>query len=461
MKRRILCCLLLLIGAGLYAQPTLSPGDFLAVVRKFHPVSRQAAISVSIARADVLSARGAFDPRLEHSSARKEFDGLLYYDHRISELTIPTWYGVELVGGIESLSGERTSTPDTKGNTSYIGFSIPIAKGLLMDERRASLQAAKAMQQMALQEQETILNDLLYDAAAAYWDWWQQYHAESLYRQAVANARQRFSWVKRAYETGERPAIDTVEALAQLQSIEIRASELQLALAKARLELSSFLWGTNGEAYLLPEQVIPVMDSLDQQKNMELSSLLQQLPFHPKLQQYRFQLEALQVDKKLKFQSLLPSVNLKYRQLNESHNIGKAFATPWLQNNYRYGVSVALPLRLSEGRGGYEAAKLKLQQAEWKRTNEQLQLRIKLQQRYADWLQVQQQVALQERALQSYNTLLKGEAVLFQNGESSLFLVNAREMKALEAEQKLIELRSKEAQSEAGVLWAAGVLPRR
>src|SRR5688572_9024429 len=132
------------------AQQTLSLEEYLAVVKKYHPVSRQAALGVDIAKAEVTSARGNFDPQFQNTLNKKEFQGLLYYDQQISELKIPTWYGIDLVAGLESLSGERTSTPETKGNSSYVGFSVPVAKGLVMDGRRAALQQAKIFQQLSV-----------------------------------------------------------------------------------------------------------------------------------------------------------------------------------------------------------------------------------------------------------------------------------------------------------------------
>ena len=49
--------------------------DLVAVIVKFHPVVKQAAINVKIAKVDILSARGSFDPQLTTESARKEFGG--------------------------------------------------------------------------------------------------------------------------------------------------------------------------------------------------------------------------------------------------------------------------------------------------------------------------------------------------------------------------------------------------
>ena len=458
MRTLLFSIVLLFSGLAASSQQTLTMEEFLVLVKKYHPIAKQASLGVEIAKAEVTSARGGFDPTFQNSISRKELDGLLYYDHQISEVKVPTWYGVDVVAGIESLTGQRTSDPDTKGNSSYLGFSVPVAKGLLMDARRAALQQAKIFQQLSVQEQRTIINNLLFEAAKAYWMWWQQYQVQVLFGQAIKNAEQRFRLVKTAFQIGERPAIDTIEALAQLQSFQIRASELQLEVSNTQLDVNVFLWQENGEAYSLPQAVTPQQQMPALLENMQMDKLLQNVQLHPDLQQYRFKLEALQVEKRLKFQSLLPSVYLKYNQLNKSHSLQKSFSTPWLENNFRYGVAVSIPLRLSEGRGQYRKAKLKIEQTELEQLNKQVLLQTKLQQYYNEWRGLRQQIALQQQAIQSYSALQRGEEVKFTNGESSLFLVNSRELKTLEAQQKLIELQGKEQKAVASALWAAGTM---
>ena len=53
---------------------------------------------------------------------------------------------------------------------------------------------------------------------------------------------------------------------------------------------------------------------------------------------------------------------------------------------------------------------------------------------------------------------LKNETLRFNNGESSLFLVNTRENKVLEMQQKIIELQVKLLKAKYSLDWAAGFL---
>ena len=246
--------------------------------------------------------------------------------------------------------------------------------------------------------------------------------------------------------------------LNQLQSFQVRQQEIEVGVSNTQLDVSVFLWQQNGEAYTLPQTVTPQQTVPTLFDNMPPERLLELVLLHPELQQYRFKLEGLQVEKRLKFQSLLPAVYVKYNQLTRSHDIHKTFNTPWLENNYRFGVSIAVPLRFSEGRGEYRKAKLKIEQTEWQQINKRITLQTKLRQYYNEWQQLQQQIRLQQQAIASYVQLQRGEEIRFQNGESSLFLVNSRELKTLEAREKLLDLQSKEQKARASVWWAAGTM---
>jgi len=58
----------------------------------------------------------------------------------------------------------------------------------------------------------------------------------------------------------------------------------------------------------------------------------------------------------------------------------------------------------------------------------------------------------------NYERLYNGESTRFNIGESSLFLLNARENKVLETKQKLIEYKTKYLKGYQGLLWASGLI---
>ncbi len=442
---------------------TLSEQQVTGLVKRFHPVAKQANINIEKAKADVTIARGLFDPVATSNVSDKTFDGTAYYNSRETGLVIPTWYGIEISAGIENLQGNRTDPQETLGRTSFAGISVPLAKNLLMDKRRAVLKQSKIFREMSEVEQQSILNDLLLDALQTYWRWVQQYQVMEVVRNAVAVNEKRLELVRIAFRQGDRPAIDTTEALAQLQSFRYALNEAELNFRNAGLDLSVFLWKENNEPYNLPVAVIPD----NEWKQITIPAQTVPLPEellplarknHPDLRQYNYQLDALAIERKLKFQELLPTVNFRYNQLGRGYDIVKTATNPILENNYQYGISIGIPLRLSQGRGEYRKAKLQIQETELSRNQKTVEVENKVKALHNELKTLQQQVMLQQEQYRNYLALQRGEETKFFNGESSLFLVNSRENKTLEAMQKLAELETKYFATLKKLQWAAGIL---
>ncbi len=463
--KTILTILLTIVCTAAFSQDslqTLSLTNFLSIVKNYHPVAKQAAISVQMADAALLSRRGAFDPVISGGGNDKTFDGNTYYRNNTTQLSIPTWYGIEIQTGIEYLSGSRFNPEATAGKTGFAGISIPLAKNLLMDKRRAALQQAKIMQQASEAERKIILNDLLLDATDAYWQWVQAYLNFKTYQDLIRVNWQRYNLVKAAFSNGDRPAIDTTEALTQLQQFEYQQNEALLLWQNAGIQLSGYLWQQNNQAYLLPQHIFP------QEKTESLFNTVvfpeQELLIdeakkdHPVLEVYNFKLDALAVERKLKFQELLPSLDLKYNQLGKGYDIASTATKTLFDNNYKYGISFSMPLRSSNGRGEYKMAKLKISETRLQQNQKQTDIVNLVREYFNRLINYQSQVALLQRTYTGVLQLQKGEEIRFFNGESSLFLVNNRENKTQDTMLKLIEAAVKYNKTAAGLQWAAGKL---
>lgn len=443
---------------------TLSSEQVLELVRRYHPVARQARIHVDKAQADLVIARGGFDPVLGAYAARKRFGGVGYYNRFSPEIVIPTWYGIEVHGGLEDYTGERLDPTMTKGQSSFIGASIPLGKDLLMDKRRAYLKQARIFTSMADTEQRLFLNNLLMDAMEAYWAWVSSYNLYQVISSAVSLNRERLDLVRRSFANGERAAIDTVEALAQLQSFQYQEAQYRMQFRNAGLMLSSFLWTDSGTPYDLPETVFPPVDWDDQRllsgMELDVNALLTIAEnSHPALRIYDYKLRALGIEKKLKFQQLQPKADFRYNHLSKGYNAFSGISeTSFMGNNYQYGFKFEVPLRLSAGRGDYRKVKLKIMEASLEQAQKRLDLQLKIRQYHNEFSVLKEQIALQALNFANYQQLLAAEQTRLSNGESSLFLVNSRESKLIEAQQKLVELKAKYFKTAFAVQWCAGLL---
>jgi outer membrane protein TolC len=438
-----------------------TPESFIQQVKQFHPVAKQATIQVEKAKADLQSARGGFDPSFNFDASNKTFDGKNYYYYNNPELKIPTGLGgLDIKTGLESNGGKNLNPEVSSGQTSYLGVELPLGKGLLMDKRRATLQQAKIFQSQSQQDQAKMLNDLLFNAYNSYWQWAGAYQLFGIYQKYYQISTDRLRLVRIAFNNGDRSMMDTVEAQTQVLNYEAQLTDARQKINTAGLELSNYLWLENDSAYQLPTQFFPdtiqfVLSVYDQNLDGLISRSTNE---NPSLKSYAFKLEALDVERRLKFQSMLPMVNVKANLLNSGYNLVKGIDGNFLQNNYKWGIDVKLPLFLREGRGDYYKSKLKIQETTLEFNAKKWETENKIRNYYNEANLLQVQIRSVQSAFNGYQTLFKAENLKFYNGESSLFLVNSREAKLIETAEKLVNLRVKYFKAKYAAEWAAGLL---
>ena len=453
--------LLLWAFTAVAQQRVLSFEAFNAAVVAYHPVARQAQNLKAQADAVSMLAKGAFDPYVFMESRSKTLAGTSYYNYAEMELKIPVWYGMDIVTGIENISGSNVDPEVTKGASSYLGLQMPLLKNLTLDKRRAAVLQANLLIQQSGYEVRLALNDLLYDAQSAYWQWANAREQFVILENALQNNRSRFELVKTAFRLGDKTAMDTVEALSQLQSIELAWVQAKLELQQQQLTASYYLWNAQGNAVSIADDVTPeAMDPAMAKQSVTFAndSLLSYVSSHPKLQWYTIKLESARIDLRLKKQNMLPSLYLKSNLLSKGYFTGNPLQNAYLQNNQQLGLAFYAPLLQREARGEYKLSKLKLQNTEFESASMQSALTIKIQQYINEASSLKGQLDILERNYAVYSTLLQNETLRYQLGESSLFMVNSREMKALEARQKLVSTRAKYLKNQSGLRWSAGLL---
>lgn len=444
------------------SNPTLSFRQLASLVVKYHPISKQAGIQIGQAQADLRISRGAFDPQFSYKIAEKTFDGTSYYEYQQPSLTIPTWFGITVQTGVELLNGNRIDPTETLGQSSYLGIQIPLGRDLLTDKRRTDLQKAKIAKEASYAERRKMLNDLLLEAYSAYWEWWQQTRILSITGAALEVAKRRVDFVKIGVRLGDRPAIDTIEALTQVQNFELQYNQAMIGLRNTQFYLSQFLWQENEAPYLLPENCQPAHEEWEQtmmfQPTNTLDSLVQLSRInHPELLLVDYKLDALEVEKRYRAQQLLPKATFNYNFLEKGYQ-WTAPKSVLFENNFQYGLSVSIPLRLSAERGEFKKIKYSIQSTSLEQDLKRLQIENKVRANYFELETLKKQVSVQLQALNNFQSLLRGEEIRFKNGESSLFLINARETKVWETAQKLEELKAKCLIAVQKLYWSAGLL---
>jgi outer membrane protein TolC len=266
--------------------------------------------------------------------------------------------------------------------------------------------------------------------------------------------------VKQSFFLGDRAAIDTVEALAQFQQIQSLRIQASLDFQNRRLVLSNYLWTPTEQPYELSEKIQPDSSwsfvKIDEYPLPNLNELLVSASSHPKLMSLDTKMDVLEIDRRLMFQQLLPSLDLQYNFLSGGYWENNFAKQSLFQNNYKFGVKFAVPLFLRESRGEYAKAKIKITELGYGVRQERLEIENKVKQYFNEIYATRNQVLLQQSNIINHEFLLRAEEIKFSIGESSMFLVNARENKLLEANQKLAEFKAKFFKSLLAVQWAAG-----
>ena len=450
-----------LVVFGQSENQKLNIEEFLAIVKKYHPVVKQANINIEKSKAEITIARGAFNPIIANYLGNKKIDNVNYYQYINPTVTIPTWFGVEVSAGLMDLNGNRLDVSSTQGQSSYVGISLPLGKNLLMDKRRANLKQSLIFKDMQTTEQRILVNNILMEAATQYWEWVNAYESYKIAEKNFEVSKQRFGLIKKTFENGERPAIDTIEAKTQFQSFELLKNELLLKTTNERLLLSTFLWQENNFPYQLPENIIPYegWENTNELTKPDVNELVETAKkSHPELEIYNQKLDMLQIQKRLKFQELLPKADVFYNHINgKNYDLLQANGL-FFDNNYQYGLKFEMPIFLSNGRGEFKSAKLKIKETQVLQSEKTLAIEVKIKQYFNEFLVLKNQIVLQQQMLEGFEKLLKAEETLFSNGESSLFLINSRENKFLENKRKLIELKTKYFKSIYALQWSAGLL---
>ncbi|MCF1191751.1 TolC family protein [Mangrovimonas sp. AS39] len=465
---RIKCFLIvLMVGIALpsYGQEpdpdVMTFKEFLAYVKQFHPLVKQANLVLDASEANLIKARGGFDPKIELDYSKKNFKDTDYYKLFNGSFKIPTWYGVNFKAAVDNNEGyylnPENNTPDD--GVYQVGVSVSLAKGLFINERMATLKQAKLYREQAKADLQMMVNDILYQASKTYFIWLKNYRNYQTYQSFLENAQIRFEGIKKGYEEGEYPAVDTLEARINLDSRKLNLEKARIGFVKSTLELSNYLWLENNipvelEDHIIPdEETLNLIDQVLSLTDLDLESF--QIENHPKLISLDYKFQNQEVDKRLKANALLPDITFDYNFLSEVPEEINSFNG----RNYKSGLSLKLPLFLRKERGAFELAKLKLQDLEYEilSTNLTLKNKIEALKNEIESYGIQNEVA--QELVTNYETLVQAEERKFFLGESSLFVVNSRESKLIETVLKAISVENDYLNSKANLFNVISTVP--
>jgi outer membrane protein TolC len=431
----------------------LSVEEFYTLVVQNHPLALQARLIRVNAEAERLKASGAFDPKLFSDIQQKYFDDKDYFQLQNSGVEIPAWYGLKAKAGYELNEGlflnGQNSVPAS--GLWYADLSLTLGKGLFIDQRRAMLKQARLLQEAAEYDVLSAYNKLLEKALSQYWDWHNSYQTVLVYQNALNAAQFRFEGVKSQAIVGDKPLVDTLEAAIQVQDRQLKLQKAQADFITQTNTLETFLWLEGMVPLELKNGTVPIFS------NPAVVQLPQNwLTNHPILRSKNLKIDRLDISQRLNREALKPQVDLSYKFLNQP-TVNDFFAE-YAINNYAWAVTASFPIFLRKERGQIAKTQVKLDEASLDLDLKRLEINNKVQALRQEFDLTMSQLLEMRSMVANYQRLLQAETIKFQNGESSLFLINSRELKYLDSQEKLIQLEAKVNQIQAKLRAAAGVL---
>lgn len=464
-------CRALLLGAMSSADSTrpLTFEEFYRAVAARHPVVRQARLLESIADGGIRQAQGAFDPTFTASWDRKSFGGTEYFDYQEAALKVATPLGIDIKLGYERTEGRYFSTDRRTPSDGLLtaGISVPIGQRMLTDERRTALAQARALRSYAEGERRAIVNKLLLLAAKRYAEWYEADRRRALTVESVALATVRLDGVRRRVEAGDAAAIDTIEARLELQKRTVLALEANVDFRNATLLVEGFLWGENSAPLRLDSLAVPSPEGLEPTM-VDSTRLAGWLALaeasHPDIRKANAKLSQTEADRRLAAQQIWnPAAELTYTPIADRADgvsaIGDAFGR---SDDAKWGAAFKLPLLSLKERGKYTAAVGKRDQERLQLAISRRDVAIAVRVAVNDLATLDSLLQLQSIVVTQARMLRDAEQRKFDAGESTLFLVNARDRQLIDEIAKRIALQAKYVSARAALAVAIGepaVLP--
>ncbi|WP_439643198.1 TolC family protein [Gemmatimonas sp.] len=434
---------------------------FVDVVLAHHPVSQQARLVAEQARAELRQAWGAFDPKLVASWDQKRFGGTEYFKYFDAEMKIPLPIGADVTLAFDRTMG-RYFNPDrrtTGAGTFSAGISLPLGQRIITDERRTALQQARAARDAGDAERVGLLNKLLFSAAKDYGTWYEMWRRRAIAQEGEALADFRLQAVRQRVANGESAPIDTIEAMLELQRRQVTRYETEASFFVATLNLTAYLWDSEGRPMALPGDAKPVLDGVERGgiDSTRLAGLIDQATRrNPDLLKVQAKVKQAEAERLLATQGLIPLAEAKLAGLAQRGADETFFSRDRLDNNYKAALSVSSPVLFLKERGKLGATGAKLEFQEYERDRLQRDVEFDVRAAMFDLTNLERLLDRQTANVRNARLLRDAEQVRFENGESTLLILNLRERLVLDEAAKLASLQGKVAAARGALALATG-----
>ncbi|MCU0672528.1 MAG: TolC family protein [Myxococcota bacterium] len=437
----------------LRAQRALTPAEVIASTERHHPRVQAAMLREEVAEAELMAARGGFDPYLSAYGALRTGG---YYELRRLDVELrqptPLW-GAEVYAGYRYGRGvdDDANYPSyyddetLRGGEIRAGLLVPLWRDGPFDARRAARARAELRIEQTQGTREAIELDLKQKAAEAYWKWVAAGRKLRVAEELLELATRRLEQTRARAAAGAIAEVDALEAERAVLSRQSSVIAARRGLEATALVLGLFVRDSGGDPRPPSEDRLP--DGLPVPDSIGAADVMfpAVLACHPRLRAARASLRATDVDRDLARAQRGPRIDLG---LEISRDLGQSDGDSTLPGTvFESKVRFAMPILLRGERGRLEATEQRfLAESEDLRLMED-DLRTELGDAVSQWNAARERYELAVRLVDVMRRLAVAEERRFQAGATDLLVVNLREQSLSEAELSLVDA--------AAELWMA------
>jgi outer membrane protein TolC len=481
-------------SSGVQAQSTrtapLTITEVLARIELTHPLLRATGLERAQARAKVLKALGAWEPKVRNDI---EYDRYQTYNltnvsgapnhlnsgYSDTFLKIGHPWGWEFFAGIRngfgdhaSLSGQNTLNQSDRNVQSpgvglpqdyqlfypqqmgIVGGKLNLLRGFMVNEEFAQFQQAELAGPQAEVKVAQKRQDLYLAGAVQYWDWQVAVKQAEVVKRALAVAEERYRMVEGRAKTGAVAPIDVVEALQEVQRRREAAIAAQRKVEYEQYKLALFLW-ENGEPVTPRPEWAPEFQGetpLPSEEDVAIFKV-EATEDRPEVRDLYIEARLNNIEIKLAKNSLLPKFTVE-----GGPAVGSIY---WVGGiGYRAAALFSMPLFNRGARGKVLHAEAEQTRLAYKQVYTERQVQIDVDNWLSAIVRARDRVKAATEALRLAKTLEEGERARFNMGATSVLFVNLRERAVVEAAYELYRAQADYAVARGGMLWARGALSK-
>lgn len=408
-----------------------------------HPSVQAALAREDVAEAELLRARGAFDPSLSVRGALRH--GGYYELRRVdAELRAPTpWLGAEVWAGYRYGQG----VDDDRRYPSYYadqtldrgevraGVRVPLLRDRALDDRRAGLERAELAREAAEHTRLLAQVELERRAAAAYWSWVAAGRGLQVCDELLTLADDRLAAVRTRVASGIIPEVEILEA--ERASLSRRDCVIQgrRNVEAAAIVLGLFVRSATGSPAPPALSQLPRELPLPTAPALTDGAVQRVLACHPRLSAQRATVAGQRVVRDLASQRRQPRLDAV---AEVSRDVGEG--DPSLTGTVlELGVQLSVPLLLRDARGQLAASEAQLVVEQQQLRLAEDELRAELSDIASAFQAALDRHALLERLAQTSEQLAAAERRQLELGATTQLFVNLREQGVAEATLALVQ----------------------